>query len=644
MTLRARLTLFFIGIVVVPLLAATILLQVLIGRESARRAEARLDAAARTVGTLWDARLREARAETRLAAANVAPRLGTRELGAELERARSESGLDFLVVTDEAGQVVASAITPPVFRSRIPSPTPQELGSAEGFPGLLRARIEPIAIGEDEFSLTGGFYADARLIRDLSGATGTDVAVISGNRVLTSTLARPPDAPPVGAGPVRVDGDRLAITTRVEEQRVGVLLVGPARVQGTFPGFLWIVVVAGLVLAAALGLILARLIAEPLEQLAEGARSVAAGNLQTRVEAEGQDFGRIAEAFNVMTTNLQQYVGELEDSRDELRQSLERLGVTLQSTHDFEAMLGVILDTAAVTLRARAGALYLMQPGARELQTEVVVGYEPPAGAVLQLGEGLAGTVAASGRPVLMSETDGEVAPRPPVEPSAPTALGVPLLRGDRFMGVLALYGRSLPDPFEEADLDTLGSFAAQASVAIENVLLHQEAQRLSITDGLTGVWNRRYLALTLAKEIERAQRFERQLSLLMVDIDRFKDVNDAYGHLRGDEVLVELSRRMLSRIRGEIDTLARFGGEEFLIVLPETPREGARVVANKLRRAVRARPFVSDGGPEVRVTVSIGVAVYPEDGSTVEELIQAADVAMYKAKRRGRDRVETPP
>jgi diguanylate cyclase (GGDEF)-like protein len=643
LTLRARLTLFFIGIVVVPLLAATILLQVLIGREAARQAEARLDSAARTVGTLWDARLREAQAETRLAAASAAPRLGTAELPAELERARAGADLDFLVITDETGDVVASAITEPIFRSRIPPPTPEGLATAESFPGLLRAQI-PVVAGERRVTLTGGWYADARLIRELSAATGTEVAVVSGRRVLASTLSRPPAAPPVGEGPVRVDDDRLAITTRVREQRVGVLLVGPARVQGSFPGFLWLVVVAGVVLAAALGLILARLIAEPLEQLAEGARSVAAGNLQTRVEAEGQDFGRIAEAFNMMTTNLQQYVGEVEESRDELRRSLDRLGVTLQSTHDFEAMLGVILDTAAVTLRARAGALYLLQPGARELHTEVAVGYEPPGGAVLRLGEGVAGTVAASGRPVLMSEAKGEAAPRPPMEPSAPTALGVPLLRGDRFMGVLALYGRTLPDPFEEEDLDTLGSFAAQASVAIENVLLHQEAQRLSITDGLTGVWNRRYLALTLAKEIERAQRFQRPLSLLMVDIDRFKDVNDAYGHLRGDEVLVELSRRMLSRVRGEIDTLARFGGEEFMIVLPETPREGARVVANKLRRAVRGKAFVSDAGPDVKVTVSIGVAVYPEDGRTVEELIQATDVAMYKAKRRGRDRVETPP
>lgn len=643
MTLRARLTLFFIGIVVVPLLAATILLQVLIGREAARQAESRLGTAARSVANLWEARRREARAESRVAAASVALRLGSVELPAVLESARADAELDFLVITDEAGDVVASAISEPMFRAGIPPPTAEELASPDGFPGLLRAEI-PVVTDDQRVTLTGGWYADNLLIRQLSGATDTEVAVVSGNRVLASTMAQPPDAPPVGEGPIRVEGDRLAITARVSEQQVGVLLVGPARVPGSFPAFLWIVVVAGVVLAAGVGLVLARLIAEPLEQLAEGARSVAAGNLQTRVEAEGQDFGRIAEAFNLMTTNLQRYVGEVEESRDELRRSLERLGVTLGSTHDLEAMLGVILDTAAVTLRAQSGAIYLLDPGARELHPDVAVGYEPPAGVALHFDEGIAGAVAGSGRPVLLSGPDGEAVPRPPVEPTTPTALGVPLFRGDRAMGVLALYGRTLPEPFAEDDLDTLGSFAAQASVAIENVLLHREAQRLSITDGLTGVWNRRYLALTLAKEIERAQRFQRPLSILMVDIDRFKDVNDAQGHLRGDEVLVELSRRMLSRIRGEIDTLARFGGEEFVIVLPETPREGARVVANKLRRAVRGKPFTSDVAPDVSVTVSIGVAVYPGDGSNAEGLIQAADVAMYKAKRRGRDRVESPP
>jgi diguanylate cyclase (GGDEF)-like protein len=228
------------------------------------------------------------------------------------------------------------------------------------------------------------------------------------------------------------------------------------------------------------------------------------------------------------------------------------------------------------------------------------------------------------------------------VEPAAPTAIAVPLIRGDRTMGVLALYGRSIPEPFEREDVSTLGSFAAQASVAVENVLLHKEAQRLSITDGLTGVWNRRYLQLTLTKEIERGQRFGRPLSVLMMDIDHFKNVNDAHGHQVGDEVLVELTRRAMSTIRGQIDALARYGGEEFVVVLPETPSDGARVVADKIRAVIRHRPFVEEGNTSVPLTVSIGVASFPEDGATADELIRAADLAMYRAKEAGRDRVET--
>lgn len=640
MTLRARLTLFFIGIVVVPLLAATVLLQVLLGREASHQAEARLETGAQAVGTLWQARLKQARVEGRLAAALVATRLGSVELPGALENARSNGEFDFLVLTED-GQLLAAAVSEPRFRAHVAPPTPEDLAAPDGFSAVLRAQIPVLAAGR-RVTLTAGWYADATLIEELASATTVEVAVVSGNRVLASTLRRPPAAPPAGGEPVRVEGDRLALTTRVAGQRIEVVLVGPARVPSSLPASLWLMVLVGLALAAVLGFVLARLLAEPLTRLVEGTRAVASGDLEHRVQAEGQDFANIAEAFNMMTANLQQYVGELRESRDELRQSLDRLGMTLRSTHDLEAMLGVILDTAAVTLRARSGALYLLHPGDRELRPEVAVGYEPPDGEALRLEEGIAGTVAASGSPLLMREPDGGPAPRPPVEPSAPTALAVPLLRGDRYMGVLALYGRTLADPFEEDDLDTLGSFAAQASVAIENVILHQEAQRLSITDGLTGVWNRRYLSLTLDKEIERAQRFQRPLSLLMVDIDHFKDVNDAHGHLRGDEVLVELTQRILGTIRSQIDTLARFGGEEFLIVLPETPREGARYVANKLRRMVRAKRFVSDVGKDVSITVSIGVAVYPDDGSSADDLIKAADVAMYRAKQRGRDRVET--
>jgi diguanylate cyclase (GGDEF)-like protein len=465
--------------------------------------------------------------------------------------------------------------------------------------------------------------------------------VTSGGRVVASTVSPPPRIPAGGAGPVEIPGDGTALASDIEGQDAALVVVDTGSVSGAARSLVWVVLAGSLLLATFLGWALARIIARPLQRLTEGAMAVAAGNLDARVDAEGQgDVARLAEAFNSMTGNLRGYVGELEKSRDELRHGLDRLGATLRSTHDLQGMLGVILDTAAVTLGAKAGAVFLRSPSGRGIQLEVAHGYEAPKGAALRVGEGVAG-MAAGGMAVLVPSDAITVRPLQPAEPGAPTAVAVPLTRGDRSMGVLALYGRSIPDPFESEDLETLGSFAGQASVAIENVLLHQEAQRLSITDGLTGVWNRRYLQLTLAKEIERAQRFERPLSVLMVDIDHFKRVNDLHGHQLGDEVLIEVTRRIMSTVRSQIDSLARYGGEEFVVVLPETGPEGAQVVADKILEVIRHGRFAGDDGPALSLTVSVGIATYEEGGTTADQLIRAADLAMYRAKQAGRDRVE---
>lgn len=632
---------FFAGIVVVPLLAAAVVLQTLVGREIDLRIQTRLELASGATAELWRSHLDVAAREVRHVARGIGDFVGRRELRDEVDRARREGKLDFLVVTVD-GAVVAESAMEASYLEGVATPTPRQLAAEDGSALLLRGRVD-VVVGKQNATVFGGFFADQSLVRELSRATDVDLAITSDGRVVASTLDSLPRVPSRAVGRVRLGDGMDAFVSEIQGQNAGIAVIARPEGPAGFRTSIWIIVVIiGLLAATALGYALARLLARPLQRLAEGAREVASGNFDTHVDAEGQgDVAQLAEAFNEMTQHLRGYVGELERSRDELRRGLDRLGETLSSTHDLGGMFAVILDTAAITLGAKAGAVYLLSASGRDLRLEVARGYQAPERATLKIGEGIAGRSAAGVSVLLPSERD-PVSPSRPVEPAAPTAIAVPLIRGDRTMGVLALYGRSIPEPFEQEDVSTLGSFAAQASVAVENVLLHKEAQRLSITDGLTGVWNRRYLQLTLTKEIERAQRFGRPLSVLMMDIDHFKNVNDAHGHPVGDEVLVELTRRAMSTIRGQIDALARYGGEEFVVVLPETPSDGARVVADKILAVIRHRPFVEEGNTSVPLTVSIGVASYPEDGATADELIRAADLAMYRAKEAGRDRVET--
>jgi diguanylate cyclase (GGDEF)-like protein len=147
---------------------------------------------------------------------------------------------------------------------------------------------------------------------------------------------------------------------------------------------------------------------------------------------------------------------------------------------------------------------------------------------------------------------------------------------------------------------------------------------------------------MSLAREIERSTRFDRPLAVLMLDLDHFKQVNDAHGHARGDTVLRELASRVQEQIR-EVDTFARYGGEEFVVVLPETTVEGAAQLAERICAAVRREPFRHDGEEPLHVTVSVGGAAFPEHGSSPATLMRAADKALYVAKGGGRDRWHVP-
>jgi diguanylate cyclase (GGDEF)-like protein len=166
----------------------------------------------------------------------------------------------------------------------------------------------------------------------------------------------------------------------------------------------------------------------------------------------------------------------------------------------------------------------------------------------------------------------------------------------------------------------------------------NKELQEISITDSLTGLYNRRYMMETLSNEVSRAERMAQEFSVLMIDIDHFKQYNDTYGHLAGDDLLIEIAELFKESIR-DMDLAARYGGEEFLIILPEHGLDAARAVAERIRNRVETKALVQDNETEA-VTVSIGVAAFPDNGVTPTALIENADVALYRGKESGRNRV----
>jgi diguanylate cyclase (GGDEF)-like protein len=231
--------------------------------------------------------------------------------------------------------------------------------------------------------------------------------------------------------------------------------------------------------------------------------------------------------------------------------------------------------------------------------------------------------------------------------------IACPVLADGELLGVLTVESRN-EDAFGADDVRLLSILSLQVAVGIRNARLYAEIEKLSVTDPLTGLYNFRYFHQRLAAELARSQRYHHPLSLIMLDLDDFKKINDHFGHLFGDRVLRESALAIRRNIRcydeplvlkgGELDIISRYGGEEFIIIQPDTGEEGALVCAERLRKILAERVSalvgmpVSPLGPQ-RITGSFGVASYRQ-GDSVEELIKRADQAMYRAKEQGKNQV----
>jgi two-component system cell cycle response regulator len=213
--------------------------------------------------------------------------------------------------------------------------------------------------------------------------------------------------------------------------------------------------------------------------------------------------------------------------------------------------------------------------------------------------------------------------------------LSIPLISFGQTLGVLTLHSAQ-PNAFRQSELQPLESVADICANAIQNAHYVERVKQLAYLDGLTGIFNRRFFELRIMEEIERARRYATGMAVVMADIDAFKHLNDEFGHLLGDEVLRQVSSLFHQQLR-KIDVVCRYGGEEFAVLLTQTNAEQAVAVAEKLRRSVESYQF--PGVPRT-VTISAGVAAYPEHGKTRDEMVRAADNGLYAAKLAGRNRI----
>ncbi len=249
----------------------------------------------------------------------------------------------------------------------------------------------------------------------------------------------------------------------------------------------------------------------------------------------------------------------------------------------------------------------------------------------VQIGEGVTGWVAANYRPLLNVSTTPEFKHHPELRSLLKACLAVPLMIDQSVVGVITLYAKQ-PNAFRPNDLRLIENIARPAATAISNAIVYEETQEDAYTDMLTGLPNLRYFNVFAEQELKRAERANYPVTILMMDLDRFKEINDELGHKAGDRVLIEIAHVLRNQMR-QSDTCVRYGGDEFIGILPGVDRASSKKILEKIQQAVDGHPIVSNGGRAFHVGLSVGAATFPHDGKRLEQLLTIADQSMYRDK-----------
>jgi len=575
---KVKLVVYFLLLSLLPIGAAFWGFTEVAGQSETRQVDARLQSGMRALLAAYQERLDQARNEATVTARSrvFQAELANRDLPVLVQRFRNAPEIS---VTGIEGFRVGR---PPAFSATRSA----AVVSAHGLVGTVT-----VAVPFDET------LADT--LRQHSGLNPPDAVVILRNDTVVASSPGVFGDVAIPAGQmktVQVGKDRFRglVAAAVADDpavRFGVLspqsLIDAANSRSRNKLLLGLIGSLGLV--ALVAYFEGRSIVRTLRTLAEAADGIARGRLRERVPVRGRDeFARLGTSFNEMASQLEARLAELDSERGRLRDAITRFGEALAATHDVSQLLRVIVEAAVEATGAQ---------GARLVADD--------------------GTLVETG------------------EPYGAVQLTFELNAARTVFGTLTIFG----DAFDDEQRLSASSLASHAAIALENARLHRIVERQALVDGLTGIANRRQCEDALTAEIAQAERLATPLTLVLADLDDFKTVNDAHGHAVGDDVLRSFAAALKATVR-DSDLAGRWGGEEFLLLLPGADGVGGAQLAERVREAFAERASVGRDGEIVSVSCSFGVAQH-RPGEGQRELFAAADRALYRAKRAGKNRVE---
>ena len=622
MSFRNRLALFFVLIVIVPMLAVAFLLFRLIDESAAGQADAALNQRHTFASTLY----REQKQLARTAVEDVGrDRVFTGALQAgDLDRARRRAkqlldgrAIERIVFVRDGEALVR------VGDKRAVAPVVAPVESSEG------RRLGQLGVSVIDASA---------YIRRVDTLAGLQVIVVNGEKVLGGELA--------GADPSELPAGRDAAISKIGDteyrvqsfpdddafpgQKIRIFTLGDRKAIIKSTGgdrlFAGAILLGFFLLAIACAVIVSRTLQQQIAGFLAAARRLASGDFSAKVPTTGHDeFAALGEEFNKMSSELARRLSELQQERERVQDSMRRLGEAVGANLDRDALLELVVRTAVDGVGADAGrALVRTNGGMLQERSRVgtMHGLEAAVEAVEEramrtggVHEATVGSATAMASPLRSADGSGDI------------------------IGVVSVVRNGRP--FSAGDRELFTYLAGQAAQSMGNVESYETAARESVTDDLTGLSNRRAFDDALASEVERAKRIGNDLALVLLDLDNFKGVNDSLGHPQGDAVLREVGRVLGDGSR-EIDHTARYGGEELAVILPGTDLDGAFNRAERLREQIeQLRVPRLDGQGTLSVTTSCGVASAPPAAVDARTLVDAADRALYKAKANGKNRTE---